>query len=455
MNWRPGIVASLLPLIVFHSAAGADAGPKPPNIVLIVSDDQGWADYGFMGHPHIRTPHIDALAAESLVFTRGYVPISLCRPSLASLVTGRYPHEHRIVGNDPRLPEELASLPIAKRSSDPRFTELKRDYSRNLDAFPTLPKLLAADGYVAHQSGKWWEQDYATAGFTQGMTHGDPAKTGRHGDEGLVIGRQTMQPVLDFIDDATKSGHPFLVFYAPMMPHTPHNPPKRVLEKYLATTPHVPVANYWAMCEWFDETVGTLLDRIDERGLRDETIVVYMADNGWTQPENEAPKAFGAPRGKRSPYDGGLRTPLMVRWPGRVSAVRDVEHVASSLDILPTLLKAIGGEVPPGVAGIDLLDPKQVANRTTLFGEIYDHDATFPTRPSETLQFRWIIDGEWKLIVPAPRVADARMELFHITSDPHEERNLAEASAEEGRVSALRARLDDWWNPDMAAEVEK
>jgi uncharacterized sulfatase len=413
--------------------------------VLIVSDDQGWRDYGFMGHAAIETPRIDRLASESLVFTRGYVPSSLCRPSLASLVTGRYPHEHGIVGNDPRVPAELAALTAAERSKDPKFVELRRQYSQNLDACPTLAKMLVEHGYLAHQSGKWWEQDFRTAGFTHGMTHGDVPKAGRHGDEGLVIGRQTMQPVIDFIDEARKAKRPFCVFYAPMMPHLPHDPPDRLVQKYRKRTPHPAVANYWAMCEWFDETVGTLLDAIEERQLTRNTIVFYVADNGWTQPENEAPKSYGAPRGKRSPYDGGLRTPLMVRWPGKVSPSRDDTHVASSLDVLPTLLRAAGIAAPEKLRGISLLDSHAVDGRSTVFGEVYDHDATFPTHPQETLQYRWIVDGEWKLIVPEQRVEGASTELFHITDDPDELKNLADESHQQRRIGELRQKLDDWW----------
>jgi uncharacterized sulfatase len=447
MPMRFAAIGALIGSCFFSSTRAADRTEALlPNIVLIVSDDQGWRDYEFMGHPAIETPRIDRLASESLVFTRGYVPSSLCRPSLASLVTGRYPHEHGIVGNDPRLPAELESLTAAERSKDPRLAELRRRYSQNLDSSPSLPRILVEKGYLAHQSGKWWEQDFRTAGFTHGMTHGDAAKSGRHGDEGLVIGRQTMQPVIDFIDEAGRAKRPFFVFYAPMLPHTPHNPPERLARKYRKRTPQPSVANYWAMCEWFDETVGTLLDALEERRLAGNTIVIFLADNGWTQPENEAPKSYGAPRGKRSPYDGGLRTPLMLRWPGKVAPARDETHVASSLDILPTLLNAAGISRPGGLGGIDLLDDHAVQERSSVFGEVYDHDATFPTRPRETLQYRWIVDRDWKLIVPEPRVDGGMVELFHITEDPDERKNLAGESDQRQRISDLRGKLDHWWS---------
>lgn len=433
-------------------ARGAEEGP-PPNVVLIVSDDQGWGDYSFMGHPQIETPRIDRLAAESLAFTRGYVPCSLCRPSLASLVTGRYPHEHRIVGNDPRLPPELASLKPRERLSDSRYIELRRKYSENLDAFPMLPSLLALDGYFTDQAGKWWELDYKHAGFTHGMTHGDPRKAGRHGDVGLEIGRRTMQPVLEFLDLVKKDEKPFFMLYAPMMPHTPHNPPERLLEKYKSRTPHLPQAKYWAMCEWFDETVGQVLDALDERKLSDNTIVIYLADNGWTQPLDQEPRAFGAPRGKRSPYDGGLRTSMLIRWPGHVQPRRDDTRLVTSLDILPTVLTAAGVESPAALPGINLLDDAAVDARHAVYGETYDHDATFPTKPAETLQYRWVVSGEWKLIVPQPRVEQGVVELFHITADPNEQDNLAKKEPQ--RVAELQSLLDAFWTPPEIAEVEE
>src|SRR5579862_6159838 len=164
-----GCLAFLVALSV-SIAAKAAPGEAPaaalPNIVLIVADDQAWTDFGFMGHPVIRTPHLDRLAARSVVFRRGYVPSSLCRPSLATLIAGLYPHQHGITGNDP------------PRGTD-RTLMLKR-----IRAVPTLPSLLARRGYRSFQSGKWWEGNFTEGGFSAGMTHGDPRHGGRHGDEG-------------------------------------------------------------------------------------------------------------------------------------------------------------------------------------------------------------------------------------------------------------------------------
>ena len=192
-----------------YSQVGA---AERPNVVLLLSDDQGWSDYSFLGHPEIRTPHLDRLASESLVFTRGYVPTSLCRPSLASILTGRYPHENGITGNDPRG---------EKRTNEGRQVMVDR-FLKN----PRLPQTLHDAGYLCYQSGKWWEGNFANGGFDEGMSHGDVTRGGRHGDEGLKIGRAGLQPVFDFIDRAQRKEQPFFVWYAPMMPHRPRNPPE-------------------------------------------------------------------------------------------------------------------------------------------------------------------------------------------------------------------------------------
>ena len=132
----------------------------------------------------------------------------------------------------------------------------------NIDRVPTLPRLLAGRGYVSFQTGKWWEGDFRRGGFTAGMSLG-----GRHGDQGLEIGRATMQPLTDFIDRAATSGKPFFVWYAPMLPHSPHNPPERILKEYASVAPTPQIASYWANCQWFDETCGQLLDYLDAKRI--------------------------------------------------------------------------------------------------------------------------------------------------------------------------------------------
>jgi uncharacterized sulfatase len=274
------------------------------------------------------------------------------------------------------------------------------------------------------------------------MSHGDPLKGGRHGDIGLTIGRDGLKPVFDFLDKAKMDGKPFFVWYAPMMPHDPHTPPERLLEKYRKVAPSEHVAKYWAMIEWFDETVGSLLDHLEEKKLAENTIVVYVADNGWIQ-NVDGPRY--APKSKQSQYDGGLRTPIMIRWPGKV-APRMSDELALSIDLAPTLLTAVGIEPTAQMQGVNLLDQQAVQARRAVYGECFTHNANDLNDPAANLRWRWMVDGHWKLIVPdSQNEPDAATELYDLAADPHETKNLAAGDA--ARVAKLRSMLDAWWNP--------
>lgn len=418
------------------------APAKPPNIVLIISDDQGWGDFGFMGHPHIKTPHIDKLAKESLVYRRGYVTSSLCCPSLAAVLTGKYPHQTKITGNEPPRPEG-----VKQPYRDPGFLAQVNEMNGFMGQYPRLPAELAQSGYVSLQTGKWWAGNFKTGGFTHGMSHGDQSRGGRHGDEGLDIGRKSMQPIFDFIKEAGEK--PFFVWYAPMMPHTPHNPPERLLEKYKPLTASIHIARYWAMCEWFDETCGQLLGHLDEKGLAENTIVVFMIDNGWIQDPDKGAYRLDS---KQSQYDGGLRTPIMIRWPGHV-APRVVDTPVSSVDIAPTLYRACGREIPRGLPGVNLLDDQEVAGRDAVFGACFLHNAVDIHEPAKNVTYRWCVAGDWKLILPNPGNVtkpnkpgrDVAPELYRIKTDPTEETDLAKTNPEQ--VERLKKLIDAWWAP--------
>jgi uncharacterized sulfatase len=397
------------------------AGDRPPNVVLIIADDQAWTDYGFMGHEVIQTPNLDRLARQSALFTRGYVPTSLCRPSLATMITGLYPHQHGLVGNDP-----------------PKGTD-RSLMLKHIAAAPALPRLLGERGYLSLQTGKWWEGSFKTGGFTHGMTHGDVARGGRHGDVGLKIGREGLAPIATFLDECGE--RPFFLWYAPMLPHTPHNPPERLLKKYAVEGRSVHVARYYAMCEWFDETCGQLLTMLDSRKLAENTLVVYVTDNGWIQ--NPSAATF-APNSKRSPYDGGIRTPIMLRWPGKI-APRKYDTLVSSIDLAPTIRAACGfaaDDKLPGQNLLELLIDGQPLARETPYGEIFHHDVADLNNPAASLQFRWCIEGDWKLIVPHPGGA---AELYNLANDQHEEKNLATDRTEV--TQRLTKQLDAWWRP--------
>ena len=420
-------------------ALSAPAAPAPrPNVVLILSDDQGWTDYGFMGHPVIRTPHLDQLAAESLLFTRGYTAAPLCRPALASLITGRPVHEHRICGNDIARPGGAPGARVARNQAE--GAAHYETLIRRMEAVPTLPRLLTPHGYRSFQVGKWWEGAAARGGFTEGMTHGDPARGGRHGDDGLTIGREAgLAPVARFLDEVAASNTPFFLWYAPMLPHDPHDPPPALLDSYRGRAGSESEARYWANCERFDATCGELLALLDARGLRTNTVVFYTCDNGWVS-DPAAPNRF-APRSKGTPYEAGIRTPVMLRWPGRVAPRRDDVNPVSNLDFVPTVLSLLGLASPSGLTGLDLADARAVARRPAVFGSSFAHSLVDLERPEASLLSRWVVTRDWKLIAWTDRPA----ELYALPADPGERTDCA--AAEPKRVRSLRRQLDAWWRP--------
>lgn len=466
----PSLFRRLFALPLLAAAAFAGEPAARPNIVFIISDDHAWTDYGFMGHKQIETPHLDRLAGRSALFTRGYVPTALCRPALATFASGLYAHQHQISGNDPAfLPEMLApaagkAKKAGKQAGEPAaYQRLREKLIAKLDLPDTLPKALARQGYLSHQSGKWWEGSWRRGGFTHGMTRGFPETGGRHGDDGLKIGREGMAPIFDFIDHAVAEKKPFFLWYAPFMPHTPHTPPERLFAKYKAkgiTSDFV--ARYYAMVEWFDETCGALMERVEAKGLTRDTIFVYIADNGWIQSTDNAGYA---PRSKQTANEGGVRQPILFSWPGMIRPGARGEQLCSSIDIVPTLLAAAGAEIPaklPGLNLLPILKSGAPTPRERVFGETYAHDVANIDRPEDSLVYRWVVEGKWKLLLTYDGAVSARYassnpreekrpQLYDLLADPHENRNLAASHPEV--VARLAARLQDWW-PVTARKVQ-
>lgn len=431
-----------------QTAPAAAAGPALPDIVFILSDDQAYNDYSFMGHPHIRTPNIDRLARESRLFTRGYVPDSLCRPSLATIISGLYPHQHGIVGNDPPT-EKPGETGRSRRYTDPAYqAQIEKFLQLHIDQMTTLPDRLSPLGYMSFQTGKWWEGNFARGGFQSGMTHGDHNRGGRHGDVGLDIGRKGMQQVEQYVKQARAADKPYFLWYAPMLPHAPHNPPERLLERTRKLAPTEPIAKYWAMCEWFDETIGQLRDIIAQHGRADNTLIVYVTDNGWINLPN---RSAYAPRSKRTPYEGGIRTPIMFHWAGQLQPQQDDQQLVSSIDLVPTTLALLGQPAVKELPGINVLDQSALQQRPAVFGEIFAHDIADMRDAAASLEFRWIIEGFDKLIVPAAtspaadKSAGGSLELYDLKADPREEHNLADDPAQRAKIERLTLRLNQWW----------
>lgn len=413
----------LLLLALTISCLNADESAKP-NIILIISDDQGFPDYGFMGHKAIQTPHIDKIASDSLLYTRGYV-MPVCSPSLACLLTGKLPHANGITGND------LSDKTIGR---SPLIEQL-------LSNSPLLPKALTDAGYATFQTGKLWNVSYSDVGFSSGMTDTE----GRHGEAGLAIGRKGMEPIYQFIDKAQSDKKPFFIWYAPMMPHEPHNPPKEIFARYKGKGPTPEAEKYYAMVDWFDQTCGELDDYLTKNHLAENTVVLYLADNGW-----DAEYSLKRHRAKLSPYELGIRTPMFVHWPGKVAPKRDDETLAFIIDFVPTIFNIAGVKVPSDLPGLNLLDHDTMAARKEIFIEAYTHDIADLKNPAKSLIAQVVISGWSKLLIPGPVAPDRpfsavpkTLELFDLKSDPLEKTNLAAEHPDE--VKRLQALQNAEW----------
>lgn len=431
----------LLGVFVGADSRSSDSLPeRPPNIVYIISDDHGYPYFGFMGSPIVKTPNLDALAREGMLFTHGYSTSSGCRPALASLLTGLHPLQFRA-----RL--------LALGHSDALVNQRVQ-----VDEFDTLPGLLAARGYRSFEGGKFWELHYENAGFTDGMSDGTlatmegkkPLKLAS-GGKGLALGRETMQPLWDFL--ANQGERAFFVWFAPMLPHVPHDAPASFEEPYAGYDLTSFARKYYANITRFDAVVGELMATLDRLGLRGNTLIVFLSDNGWEQPSQIANSLSGGPKGKGSIYELGFRTPIIFSWPGRIPAGVIRNELVSIVDVFPTVLEFAG--VPartgwPGRSLVPLLTGDGSFGREFVCGSL-DASARGPrSRPKNDGQF-FCRDAQWRYIW---RRDERRSELYDLLEDPLENHNLI---AHRPEVAARQhARLLAWIRenerpPDPAA----
>jgi uncharacterized sulfatase len=431
---RASFPAIQVMLAIFLTAMlNPNAFAEQPNVVFLLSDDQGWTDYSFMDHPHIKTPNIDQLAKAGILYERGYVTAPLCRPSLASIVTGMYPHQTRIRGNDPLLPKGTNRK---NKKFKPLSLKLRNRMTAPMLSHPSFVKILKDNGYATLQTGKWWEGDPKDHGFTDAMTHGDHMRGGRHGDKGLAIGRTTMKPIYDFVDKASDNKQPFFIWYGVFLPHAPHNAPDRLYNKYKDVAPDEPTARYWANVEWLDEGCGQIIDHLKKKKLYENTIFIYTCDNGWVQDPEKKNRSI---RSKRQPVEAGIRTPMFITQEDSIKPLRDAETLASNIDIAPTILRACGIEPPPEMTGLDLRDPAPLKNRNRVFVDVYEHDSDLEQLGDleSGLMARVVIDGWDKLIA-----SRKQKQLFDLKTDFDDRKDLS--SNQKEKVVELSQLIDEW-----------
>jgi arylsulfatase A-like enzyme len=439
---------TLIPILLGLLVVGCGT-TKQPNIVLIISDDQDNEHLGFMGNPVVRTPNWDRLAEQGTVFTTCHLTASRCRPSLASLLSGRLPHQSGIYANYHK-----------ERTGGNNDI----DGEKMLDPKNSLPRLLKRAGYATYGSGKYWEGDARAMGFTHGL-----AKTRRFGE----FARKGQDELFSFIDE-NAGKKPMFVWWAPLMPHTPHNPPKQFLEMF--DPGDIPVPDYitrenreeflkkehlsLAMEAWTDDEFGKLRAKLEEKGEDANTLYVFLIDNGWCN---------GLPA-KGSVFEKGVRTPVFFSQPGRIPEGVRRKDLISSLDIYPTILSYAGAEVPESAEGKNLreaIETDAPVGRDKLFGAIYPTAGTengqFPERDVYALYVR---SGKWKYVYYTRDVkgnvagrpfklhhyfADAPLRdrgdqnLYNLEKDPYELKNLSEEPQNQERLKDFKRKVFDWW----------
>jgi arylsulfatase A-like enzyme len=426
---RPGAFLLILGWAL-SPAFSAEAG-SGPNLLIFLADDQGEGDLSCYGHPVLRTPNIDRLAAEGMRFDWAFLTISSCSPSRSSILTGRYPHNTG--AEDLHQP-----LPTRQR---------------------TLARYLRQGGYHCMSVGKWHL--------------GQPER--RNWDRVVeCAGRETAEKALELLRDRPK-GKPFFFWVATKDPHRPfdkgatrrpHDPARVVVPPYLPDHPLIrkELAQYYGEIARFDEHVGLIYKELQKQGVLDRTFVVYLSDNGMP-----------FPRAKTTLYDSGIHTPLLVRYPPLVRPGSVQKGLASVIDIAPTILELAGlrQDSMQGRSMIAMLKDPGAAGREAIFAEANWHDYEKFTRAVRTDRFLLIRNYYWDkplwnsvdsinsitwkgfmAVHEAGKLTPAQEflfveprpfeELYDVSEDPHSLVNVVEEPKYRGELNRLRTLLDNW-----------
>lgn len=414
-------------------------GLQRPNIIFVLTDDLGWTDLGCCGSQYYETPNLDRLAAHGMRFTNAYAACTVCSPSRACILTGQYPARLHVTDWIPGHARPFAKLNV------PDWT------MRLMPELPNLAKQLKSAGYATASIGKWHLGPEASlptkvgfdvniAGDHRGQppTYFSPYKieTLQDEKEGEFLSDRLTDEALKFIEQ--NQSRPFFLYLPHYAVHTPLMAKQAVVEKYKAKTDPTgahknPV--YAALVESVDDSVGRLLAKLEELKLSENTIVVFTSDNGGLiGPTSNVPLRAG----KGSAYEGGVRVPLIVRWPGvtKASSVSNVPVIGA--DFYPTFLAANGLEQPQEsmVDGVDItrvLRGDASAPRSALYWH-YPH-----YHPGGATPYGAIRDGDWRLV---EFFEDNHVELYQLNEDLGETRDLAKTHPE--KAAELTQKLHDW-----------
>lgn len=439
---------------------------RKTNIIFILADDIGYGDLGFLGQQYIETPNIDRLAKEGMFFTNHYSGATVCAPSRSSFLTGLHTGHTPIRGNSEVQPEGQYPMP---------------------DSVATVAKILEASGYKTGAFGKWGLGFIGTSGdpnqqgFEQFYGYNCQRYAHRyypahlwHNSEKIVLEGngwekktvyapdEIQKETISFIED--NKDNPFFLFMPIVMPHAELAAPEdEIIQKYRAKfgdeKPHIagknsdygpdmnipayqshptPHAAFAAMVDRMDVYVGEVLAKLDELGLTENTLIIFASDNGAHQEGGADPDFFdsnGPYRGhKRDLYEGGVRTPMIAWWPGKVKAGSQTDHISAFWDLLPTFAEVSGSKVPDNIDGIsflpELLGDKDQKQHEYLYWEFHEQGGKQAVR-----------QGKWKAVKLQVFGSDQpTIELYDLSVDIGEENNIASHNPE--KVAELEALMN-------------
>lgn len=435
-------------LILLLAVAPHINASERPNIVFLFADDWGWGDLGCHGHPYVKTPNIDRLAAEGADFHRFTVASGVCSPSRTAVMTGHFPARYNIDGH-------FAWMPSNAKRNMPDWL--------STDA-PTLPRFLQSAGYRTAHFGKWHLSNNMIPDSPLPIEYGyDTYGAFNCAGEQMPV-HEDADNAIAFIEDCDRDEQPFFINLWLHEPHTPfHTVPKyrwrfRDLED---ETDNI----YASVLSHADDRIGEVLDTLDRLSLSDNTLVVFSSDNGPARASGTAELQLmhdtatgagynvAASKGitggrngyKASLFEGGIGVPFIARWPGKIAAGRvDKSSLISAVDLLPTFCALAGVELPStyeadGVSQVDVLMGAVSHTRTKpLF---WKSQSRWPPRKSQP--YHWVsyavVHDHWKLVTNKD---DSHAELYDLAADPMEQHDLK--NSHEDTVTELRHLLAKW-----------